>query len=127
MTYVKSFSLPACGRRNRGRWNGTTLKNWNLSFVYLASSRVQPPKAPPWSRPLSAVFVVAFRLSTLNSNNPQRFDFENVTPVTPLLRLVLRLEPSKSPGFTELVTPVTAVTPQNRPSGGKEFRPASRT
>jgi len=37
--------------------------------------------------------------------------FENVTPVTALLRLVLRLEPSKSPGFTELVTPVTPVTP----------------
>jgi len=40
-----------------------------------------------------------------------RIRFENVTPVTALLRLVLRLEPSKSPGFAELVTAVTAVTP----------------
>src|SRR6266446_1442327 len=48
MTYVKpSFSLGACGRRRRGRCNGTTLKNWNLSFVYPPGSRVQGPPSTP--------------------------------------------------------------------------------
>ena len=56
-----------------------------------------------------------------------RLRFENVTSVTPLLRLLLRLELSKSPGFTELVTLVTAVTPKNRSGGGEgNLAPSAR-
>jgi len=49
--------------------------------------------------------------------NPVRLCYGCYAFVTALLRL----EPPKSNGFTELVTLVTAVTPPNRPVGGKEI------
>jgi hypothetical protein len=48
MTYVKRF-FSGEGRQKRFRWKRTTLENWNLSFVYQASTRQDPLKMRKFS------------------------------------------------------------------------------